>query len=379
MDTTTFLIIIGIITFISAFTAIRATRRRKIDEGLEEEYRVQTLEVRNSNFDFDYKEMIDLGLNEWVPEGLKKKYQNALDKEYLLKAHMEFLEENPELENDSKRLWIEAHRFLFMAGIFKNVEMFSEEVDHIWHAMLHFEKDYETFSHNFIGRKIEHIPHGEKVHKPKERALFDILYILLFQVSSNNIKIWNGFLEKDRIDHVFEWFSYIKNTSTNTLEKEMLLPDTSAVAANLFLQLIRKVKDGIEFDGMEAKRVKTRANYIKEPEVSHKGQGMDFSMSILSQIQVRTFEDQWVKIEEDYEKQKAKEDYAYQQSLYSGSSLNDDRNSGSGKYSSGYDSDFSSTSSKSSSSSDSDSGSSSSCSSGGGSSSSCSSCSSCSS
>lgn len=353
--------------------------QKKIEQQREKE---RILEDRTTNFNRSFKDISTLELNEWVSEPLKRKFEQAYDKKTMLKMHLHFLEENPGYAYQYKNVWIELNRFFFLAGIFKNVEMFSSTVDSLWHSMLDCEKEYELFCRRFINRKIDHLPHsndGVKVSKPKERALFDIMYVMFFPISEPSTKLWGDFLEKDRNEHTMYWFKHFKETPIEQLKKELLLPDTSPQAVELFVQFVDKVKKELHFDKAEALSHKTWHNYVESPEVV--AGGIDFSKSILTRMHVFMFAAEWFDVESE---EKTTSKWEQEQMSRSGTESSSGRSS-SHDYSwtpssskSSDDSGSSSTYSSCSSGSDSScsSGSSSSCSSGGGSSSSCSSCSS---
>lgn len=79
----------------------------------------------------------------------------------------------------------EALRFLFLSTIFKEVPMYSEHVDEVWHIMLLFTENYQQFSYELLGESnlIHHAPNIDYTPAPKVRAYFDFLYTAFFGVS----------------------------------------------------------------------------------------------------------------------------------------------------------------------------------------------------
>jgi hypothetical protein len=81
--------------------------------------------------------------------------------------------------------FLELRRFFFMTAIIKeHLPMYSEQADAIWHEMLMFTREYETFCHAFAGRMINHEPHVEKPKRTEayqKRAVFELMYGVLFQ------------------------------------------------------------------------------------------------------------------------------------------------------------------------------------------------------
>lgn len=355
-------------------------RKERLKEEERERNCAQWDEEVRQRFLDNYEKYTTLETNPWVSESLKKKYIKALDKDFLLKVHTQYIEEHPDRIHDGYMYWQELHRYLFMAGIFKQMEMFSEEMDHIWHIMLEHKVEYELFCHKFVGRVIEHKPHGEKAHKPKERALQDLLYLMLFPLDSTNVHVLGSFLAKDRNDDLLDWCREFQQSTAVELEKRLLLPDTSPRAQDLLHSLVARIKEGLLFDKREAEKARTRNGFIKEP--VHRKQGADCSGTLLSQVQVALFGVEWSVIEEETaerEREMAKKEAELYQENLSKLQAESQRGSDSGSYAI-WGGSSSNSSSGSSSNYDDYSGSSSSCSSGsgssGGSGSSCSSCSS---
>lgn len=353
-------------------------RKMKLRRLEEDEAKEQVRENERITHDFlnDAERYFTLNTNDWVSPSLKKKYEKALDKNFLLKVHQQYIKEHPKRRHDSHLYWQELHRYLFMAGIFKQMEMFSEEVDHIWHIMLEYPTEYELFCHKFVGRVIEHKPHGEKQHKPKERALQDILYIMLFPLDSNSVRILGTFLEKERNAFVLEWCREFQSSTTVEMEKKLMLPGTSPMAQNLLHDLVEEVKDSLVFNEKEAKKAQTRRRFVEEPDYHR--HGADYSGTLLTQVQVNLFADEWAVVEKEVA-ERNREIAEKEAALYAERAEERRLEAQKNNYDSGSYGSWGSSSKQSSSSDDDHSGSSSSCSSGGGSSSSCSSCSSCSS
>ena len=55
--------------------------------------------------------------------------------------------------------------------------MFSKRVDDIWHEMLMFTREYETFSKKFYHELLHHTPNNDPTPIPFERAFFDWVYL----------------------------------------------------------------------------------------------------------------------------------------------------------------------------------------------------------
>ncbi|WP_088103290.1 hypothetical protein [Halalkalibacter urbisdiaboli] len=91
--------------------------------------------------------------------------------------------------------FFELKRYFFMNSLLKSVPMFSARVDTIWHEMLMFTREYETFSNNMYGELLHHTPNIDSKPNPGERAFFDWMYLRLFKYNVNSKVIWGRFLQ----------------------------------------------------------------------------------------------------------------------------------------------------------------------------------------
>ncbi|MET1031186.1 hypothetical protein [Domibacillus tundrae] len=83
---------------------------------------------------------------------------------------------------------LELKRFFCLSAIMKNVPMYNEKADAIWHDMILFTKDYADFCEQFNGAMIHHTP-TDKAFKTKasashERAVYELVYSILFDPHS---------------------------------------------------------------------------------------------------------------------------------------------------------------------------------------------------
>ncbi|MFD2444144.1 hypothetical protein ACFSO7_09140 [Bacillus sp. CGMCC 1.16607] len=107
----------------------------------------------------------------------------------------------------------ELKRFFLLAALVKNgISMYSMKVDAVWHEMLMFTKEYDSFCENFIGRKIHHVPRvknkplymTEKQFNEQQssddaqdkRLLFNIIYSHVFITTEFSHYFW-GEIETD--------------------------------------------------------------------------------------------------------------------------------------------------------------------------------------
>lgn len=136
-----------------------------------------------------------LGLASEIPlAGMAQELETAFDRLFEPQLKRRVLVKYPhmtEAEFDWKTL--ELKRYFLMNAVMRGVPMFSDDVDHIWHEMLMFTREYETFCESWYGRIVHHAPHGEGAPMPGERAWFDWIYSQLFVPTPYSARIWRGF------------------------------------------------------------------------------------------------------------------------------------------------------------------------------------------
>lgn len=136
-----------------------------------------------------------LGIQLGIAKPISDRLNAAFPKVYENNVKKRVLVEHPKAK-DYEVDWamLELKRYFVMNSLLREVPMFSEKADEIWHEMLMFTKDYEQFSQKFFNSYLHHIPNMEQTPIPGERAFFDWMYIILFKVENNSEIIWNKFL-----------------------------------------------------------------------------------------------------------------------------------------------------------------------------------------
>lgn len=166
------------------------------------------------------------------------------------KISQEILKEFPHISaNDLPGLWYELKKYLFLASLVKNLPMFSNDVDLVWHEFLEHEDEYNSFCLKFCGHIIEHHPHDKPKHLPKERALFDILYRGMFHISDSN-HYWGSFFSEKK--EAIQWADLIEKDMNFVLDSTHNRKTT---------MLGKKVyRDFLEFGQREIKKSNTMRN-----------------------------------------------------------------------------------------------------------------------
>ncbi|WP_159885498.1 glycine-rich domain-containing protein [Paenibacillus puerhi] len=138
-----------------------------------------------------------LGLQKLVPlQPAVLRLERALGESYAAKIKDRVKTAHPSMGNaEFHWKFLELKRYLLMTAVLREVPMFSEEVDDIWHEMLMFTREYTRFGENFVGSTIHHAPHsGEDVEPdPGGRAWFDWVYAQLFVPTPYSNLIWGPF------------------------------------------------------------------------------------------------------------------------------------------------------------------------------------------
>lgn len=165
----------------------------------------------------------DLGFNIEQGKKISEKLQQSFPPSFEKRLKDRVLTEHPNIdENEFNWRFFELKRYFVMNGLLKSVPMFSNDVDLVWHEMLMFTKEYESFTKTFYGEFLHHIPNTEITPIPDERAFFDWIYLSLFKPYKNSVLLWNGFLKNPLHKTLLEDFSvksedelrahYFKNT-----------------------------------------------------------------------------------------------------------------------------------------------------------------------
>lgn len=128
----------------------------------------------------------NLGLLEGVPaEKTLRKMEAALPYEYINQVKIRYLSDHPEITEDEFE-WrlFELKRYFILNSVMNHTPMFSSKVDEIWHEMLMFTKQYESFSEKYLGKMLHHTPNLEPEPAPQQRAFFEWVFSQLFEAQN---------------------------------------------------------------------------------------------------------------------------------------------------------------------------------------------------
>ncbi|HET7580075.1 MAG TPA: hypothetical protein VFK33_12415 [Bacillales bacterium] len=136
-------------------------------------------------------------------EPLVDRLENALDDRYMESVKQRVLTNGSIRENEYDWYLLEMKRFFLMTAVLNYVPMYSDKLDDIWHEMIMFTREYETFCENFLGEMIHHEPNIQREADPEQRAWFEWCYSRLFDLNRETEAVYGEFfhhpLSKDRI------------------------------------------------------------------------------------------------------------------------------------------------------------------------------------
>lgn len=142
-------------------------------------------------------------------EKLADRLEAALDPEYRERLQRRVLAKRPGwTEERFETAFFELKRYFLMNLVLGRVPMFSDEADEVWHEMLMFTRDYQSFCDRLAGTFIHHAPHDARTPMPEEKAWFDWVYTQLFLLMPWSGRMWNGFfrfpLGQERVRRLHE-------------------------------------------------------------------------------------------------------------------------------------------------------------------------------
>jgi hypothetical protein len=179
-----------------------------------------------------------------VTTELEELLNNALDPSFIDHVRQRIIQKKPGVDKN-KYSWmlLEVKRYFILFTIFKNVKMYSQEVDLIWHEMLLFTQDYQDFCKRFADRFIHHQPLKTASVKQKklleERAFFDLMYSILFRIYPENEKLLGTFFKHRVNKKLFP--KWVKQSNDSIIENWFYSP-VSAAFEKIQHQVINVIK-----------------------------------------------------------------------------------------------------------------------------------------
>lgn len=172
---------------------------------------------------------------------LRISLESSLDSAYLERVKKRVLKKNQWSDQEYDVYLYGVKQFFLLSAVLKSVPMFSKEVDEIWHGMLMFTREYQTFCDHFIGEMIHHEPtiSQEKIETGALRAEFDWLYSQFFEVNEASRFIYKGFcrfkLDENRMNE-FEKMTVEEIQSVFFKQNKAIESISKAISRNLKMQ-----------------------------------------------------------------------------------------------------------------------------------------------
>ncbi|GMK38188.1 hypothetical protein PCCS19_12420 [Paenibacillus sp. CCS19] len=205
-----------------------------------------------------------------------ERLEDALSSDYEARVQYRVQSAKPGMtQSEWAWTWFELKRYFLMCALLRNVPMYSTKADEVWHEMLMFTREYESFCQQFCGAYIHHAPHGKDDNKPEDgsRAWFDWLYAELFEMSPVSGKVWGSFfrepLSRSRL-------SELESMSEQTIRSEWFRSDTAARYEDLdrtAAWLAASAKRQLE-TARRGSRGQGVPDYTKQSQSSYDGSGM---------------------------------------------------------------------------------------------------------
>lgn len=198
--------------------------------------------VKNKKLSFSYTVYeragirSDLGLEE-----LLSRLENAMPESYAAHVKKRVIGEGQIREEDYDYYEMELKRFFLLSAILKEVPMYNEKVDEIWHAMLMFTREYERFCEDYKGNMIHHAP--SVGNTTEERAFFEWVYGRLFLTNEETHRTYGRFFQQPLSKNIIENFN---DLSHDELKETYFQTHTSEEAANVIDRLIQQLQYDIQ-------------------------------------------------------------------------------------------------------------------------------------
>ncbi|WDH80830.1 hypothetical protein [Paenibacillus urinalis] len=129
---------------------------------------------------------------------LAARLEDALNDTYMNQVRDRVMSKHRYTAEKYNWMLLELKRYFILCSVLKNVPMYSNDTDVIWHEMLMFTRDYEDFCRKFTGDFIHHQPHSvqpSEAERVSERSWYDLLYSRLFIIFPENEQLSRAFFK----------------------------------------------------------------------------------------------------------------------------------------------------------------------------------------
>lgn len=143
-------------------------------------------------------------------------------------------------EHEFELRFFELKRYFLMCSILRDVPMFSDEVDEVWHTLILSTRDYQRVCDDFMGTFLHHAPATSKAPNPHGRAWFDLIYTTMFDLTAFTGMTWGGFYQHP-LSHA--QIEEIQESSVLELRQKYFRPGANErIVEAVILQLKKQVE-----------------------------------------------------------------------------------------------------------------------------------------
>ncbi|MCM3126943.1 hypothetical protein ACFQ3J_04635 [Paenibacillus provencensis] len=178
---------------------------------------------------------------------LAARLEEALDDTYMNQVKDRVMSKHRYTAEKYNWMLLELKRYFILCSVLKNVPMYSNDTDVIWHEMLMFTRDYEDFCRKFTGDFIHHQPHTVQPSEAEcesERAWYDLIYSRLFIIHPENEQLSSPFFKHPMEDEVLKRLEYDANDEVITSRLRATNdPDVKQLQEELLLTLSHQIRE----------------------------------------------------------------------------------------------------------------------------------------
>ncbi|SDW69100.1 hypothetical protein [Paenibacillus sp. PDC88] len=218
---------------------------------------------------------------------LAARLEDALNDTYMNQVRDRVMSKHRYSAEKYNWMLLELKRYFILCAVLKNVPMYSNDTDVIWHEMLMFTRDYEDFCRKFTGDFIHHQPHSvqpSEAERISERAWYDLLYSRLFIIFPENEQLSRPFFKQPIEEGILRRIEHDPNDEVITARLRVTNDlDVKQLQEELLLTLSHQIREAhLQLDDLLRQDTLSAKNQQKtSPNVLRSNAAMDPILSIL--------------------------------------------------------------------------------------------------
>lgn len=166
----------------------------------------------------------DLGPSKGLPShSLISHLNSSLPSEYIEALREEFMRREPGIQDfEFDSILVELKRHFIMSFLFRDIPVYSSEVQRLWADMALYTGDYHQFCQRFFGKEFPYRILGERGDKLQmDRPTYDLFYGQLFNVNENNHTLSGKFFSDPLTD---ETLTFLKEADEKMIVDRFFQP-----------------------------------------------------------------------------------------------------------------------------------------------------------